>query len=561
MRGSREERGDTADSPASSDRERTEIGAPQQSAACEPITPLLGMFHDGGLDAEQARQVTEHVAGCVVCAVRLSQLAEIDSLVRSTPTPLAPPALRDQLFARIAEARSPASRSQPLATLAALAQRFALGDAALAERPAHPQHFRHHAAATQTSRGLATWVSGIAAVAVVALLAVAFAGQQHARPLAATITRSTSFAPAQGISGCAAKAISANLPQNAMLSDLAMTSADDGWAVGSLRDTATLGTAGSLLLHYHQCHWAPSGASLPNVQLDSIAMASATDGWAVGGSDSGDEKLLLHYTGGHWQRVAVPGLDAQPGVLSQVRMLPTGEGWLIFTHNKNMQGQLTYSLYHYARGGWSAVDAPIASITDIAPVGPDEAWAVGTVTAGGQSYVLAHYQAGQWTTTPVPVGGAYIGELRMLSPRDGWAMGIFPSQSNVLAEATPCLLHYDGTEWRQVQVPVSPRAQQVEMLSDDDGWAFGTSGSTANDTYAFDVTLAEHTEAGRWQTVRWPFTDLGAVGHLTRAATGDYWALGSYMVNVPNANGSGGYGYSKQVLLHFAAGVWSAYGR
>ena len=107
-------------------------------------------------------------------------------------------------------------------------------------------------------------------------------------------------------------------------------------------------------------------------------MDSATDGWAVGGSGDG-KQLALHYTGGTWQRVALPGEDDAQGVYDSVHMRSAGEGWIVFTHNKNSQGIAIDSLLHLANGHWSAVDSPITLVNDVLPVAQNEAWMAGSV--------------------------------------------------------------------------------------------------------------------------------------------------------------------------------------
>ena len=326
-----------------------------------------------------------------------------------------------------------------------------------------------------------------------------------------------------------------------------MVSAKEGWAVGAIHDQEG-NVASSLLLHFSQCHWTPIGATLAGISLNSISMISAEDGWIAGSATSGGRKALLHYLNGRWQDVSQSVQALLPGgVLNIIRMRAGGDGWLIAA--QNAQPGPGYALYQAHNAVWSQVLAPLSWITDIEPVATDEAWAAGQVVNAGPQQVLAHYLHGVWTTVPVPDNGV-ISSLRMLSPTDGFAMGQIPGASGTIADGTALLLHYDGTQWTRMDVGASAAAQQVVMFGDSEGWAFGVRKTgTSSDQSSAVVAFAQYEQAGKWQTVPWPFASFSDI-LLVRVANGEYWGFGYDTTQVA----------SHPVLLYFAEGAWTAYG-
>jgi hypothetical protein len=162
---------------------------------------------------------------------------------------------------------------------------------------------------------------------------------------------------------CAANAITAHLPADVSLHDLAMTSSGDSWAVGGAGGGAPRG----VMFHYQQCHWSALPQTYFGVSLNSVSMVSATDGWAVGGTPSrADQPFALHNSGGRWPQVAIP-LPSGSGTFITVRMLNADEGWILASTSKLLP--FNNVLLHDRNGVWTPVALPFDNITDIAPVG------------------------------------------------------------------------------------------------------------------------------------------------------------------------------------------------
>jgi anti-sigma factor RsiW len=531
---------------------------------CAVVAAQLDAYHDGLLPAEEKRAVASHVAGCSRCAARLEALAATDRLIRSTPAPRVGPELRQILSERIAMARQSQTPSAPIRSIRI--SETTMNDTG-SELP--------RAAATHHSpRRLSIWLSGIAAALIVALLADVFLAQGHG-PTRPGPTRGSGNTPTTTAGACAPSAIQANLPAHASLNDLTMTSATDGWAVGGVRESSSVDApTRTLILHFSACHWTEVGPSVPGTSLTSISMDSPTDGWITGPTYT-TSRVLLHYTGGQWHRVADPIAASAEVTYMQIRMLSPTDGWLVASGSVSANDPGGDWLLHYHNGAWTRVDAPNTQITDIAPVGPDELWVVGHPNGPDQrGGILAHYLAGKWTIPYHAPGYILLSSIRMLSPTDGWATGEAYPVDDATGEANyfegyakPAILRYDGTTWRGIS-PTNPHAQRVSIFGDDEAWAFQVVHRTSDpDPINLTISLAQYEDGGWWRTVKMPANDFSSILALSRVSAGEYWAIGTYQTYqaftpLPGSNGGGGgYAFEYPVLLHFANGIWTQYGR
>lgn len=298
-----------------------------------------------------------------------------------------------------------------------------------------------------------------AAVILVALIAALFIGFGARLRQARTPAVSATATP----SACAPGALRATIPAHGRLSELSMTSPRAGWAAGVIETGSdpTTATYQTLLLGFQNCQWAPVGASIASAELDSVSMASATDGWAVGVTHpfTNDSALLvLHYTGGAWQRVSVQA--APSGVVgAKVRMTTAGDGWMLLDlggrHVTPYQKQYSYVLLHYQGGVWTptplSFDQSGTSILwDIAASGADDCWIVGYDTGNGDSFDVAHYYLGTWTSwsgSQLGVRYAALYAVAPVAPDDVWIAGQYPYHDASGDHTGPLVLHFDGAKW------------------------------------------------------------------------------------------------------------------
>jgi photosystem II stability/assembly factor-like uncharacterized protein len=270
------------------------------------------------------------------------------------------------------------------------------------------------------------------------------------------------------------------------LSDVAMLSASDGWAVG-----------GSTFLHWDGTSWTPESTTPPGF-YNSVSMVSATDGWAVGGEGKvarwngsswqefttlpgepslsgvdavaagdvwmvGDDGLILHWDGGTLSAVASPVDDR----LMQVHMVSADEGYIVGFDFDPIDGVIL----RWDGSAWTEETIPdTGRLFDIAAAAPAEPWAV------GENGRLLHKENGLWDNWTNPLRGKarqnqiiWLMGIDMLAPDSGWMVGGYFDESFIA--------RWDGTAWTAVASPFGTFLQAVDMVSETDGWAVGYEGT------------------------------------------------------------------------------------
>jgi hypothetical protein len=231
--------------------------------------------------------------------------------------------------------------------------------------------------------------------------------------------------------------------QNAVtLEGLAVVSANEAWAVGSLSPIQPSPTpiGGSptppsvssypttpptaLILHYTAGRWEVSNL-LPGAALSSVAATGGNEVWADGSTETftftqgqpgtvdNAYPLLLRYTGGKWAAVSnqVAGQPTQTQFLGSIAMLSPTDGWMVRASEAS-------TLLRYDGSVWNEVSVPSFQdtrayfFTDIALTSPTSGWVVGyrlsdrahgISASSGYGYqptvtpIILRYQLGAWT--------------------------------------------------------------------------------------------------------------------------------------------------------------------
>ena len=189
-------------------------------------------------------------------------------------------------------------------------------------------------------------------------------------------------------------------PTTAILRDVVLDSANDGWAVGE-----------GVILHYDGQHWV---LAQPGPLLLGLSLSAPGEGWAVG-----EIGALYHLSGGQWTAVQSSTTEDLSGVF----MVSATEGWAVGAND---------TLLHYAGGVWSYVQSPVStSWYSVSLSSATEGW------ASGEDGVMMHYQAGQWTSSKRDSATGYdLSSVAMVSADEGWAVG----QKNIVR-------HYLNGAW------------------------------------------------------------------------------------------------------------------
>jgi len=172
------------------------------------------------------------------------------------------------------------------------------------------------------------------------------------------------------------------------LYDIAMPTADEGWAVGGYGSIANYYGINTRLhptiLHYQAGRWTKYALPDLNSYLTSVYLTSAAEGWAVGTYGT-----LLRYEQGSWRQVA----SQTNAHLGSLLLTSAQEGWAVSSGSfASSDGLLHNPLLHYVAGNWQPVEFGVnTNLHALTMLSAREGWAV-----GGFGLIL-HYQGGQWS--------------------------------------------------------------------------------------------------------------------------------------------------------------------
>ncbi|MET9904442.1 hypothetical protein [Streptomyces sp. NPDC006446] len=181
-----------------------------------------------------------------------------------------------------------------------------------------------------------------------------------------------------------------------------------------------------------------------------VAVLADDDIWAVGTANNGQANAhLLHYDGTQWEREPLPealGTSDYPPILHEVG---TESLWL----QPQPQAYEEDGLNSWAQWDgtrWSAVpNPPPGNVGDFEAKGPDDVWALTDERAA------RHWDGTRWTTTRLPYGAS---DLAVVGRDDVWAVGsrsTGPGTELGSGErySQPASMHWDGASWKPVETP------------------------------------------------------------------------------------------------------------
>ena len=210
-----------------------------------------------------------------------------------------------------------------------------------------------------------------------------------------------------------------NPGEYSQLFGVAATSASNIWAVG---DEDISGAISTLILHWNGKTWirvpSPTGKS---AQLNAVTATSAGNALAVGYQNvetvykgvsySTQQTLILHWNGKSWASAASPNPRTSYGLwddeLNGVSATSASNAWAVGTEEipgvSATSGSYTMIL-HWNGKTWARVSSPnpfcatCDSLTGVAASSAKNAWAVGTLNAGGEVVIL-HWNGTRWANS------------------------------------------------------------------------------------------------------------------------------------------------------------------
>jgi hypothetical protein len=384
------------------------------------------------------------------------------------------------------------------------------------------------------------------------------------------------------------------LPSGALIADLTMVSAGEGWAVGSIveldQQKGEYTVERGLILHYQDGRWNVSPDSPTGVQLLHFWTPAPGELWAWGRHPGQPNTIFFRYQDGRWQQAAPPTVlparaDGAHFVMTEISARTPDDVWVVGAFTGSDAGPaVTYvydgsifvrlstgglTLWHYDGSRWSAV-SNLTNVSDVALAGPNEAWVIAQDShLGGikSPVVIAHVRGGSATVAVTPSGGEILSGLVDNSPEDAWATGeALPGRglnTPVNYGGIP-LYHYDGSSWTQVDPHAPADIYRTAVTGHGDVWGFAR-GEWQDPTFGPlpRVTQAFTYEDGRWQQAHWSIEQMRDVSNLTATPAGDVWAIGTYDIVWSRQNADGSVDdrdATGSVLLHYANGAWTQYG-
>ncbi|MDQ3707555.1 MAG: S-layer homology domain-containing protein [Chloroflexota bacterium] len=285
----------------------------------------------------------------------------------------------------------------------------------------------------------------------------------------------------------------------------------DVWAVGR-------STEGSLVMRYHDPCSDATATSTATATATSTATATATA-----------TQCVLTF-----QQVSSPNLSESFSVLADIDALSSDDIWAVGTGPDANGPKLL--IEHWDGTQWSFSGQDLAEgipaeLESVAAVAPDDVWAAGTLYYGSSGSpstrrvaLLLHWDGTEWNTVQVPLPADSVASslthIAASSADNIWAVG--HSYNNGVRAIS---LHWDGTEWTLVPVAGAEGKllKAVSVRAQDDVWAVGN-------TYPDVKAITMHWDGTEWKSV--PVPDVGAEGSLLDGisilSADDAWAVGYY---------------------------------
>lgn len=302
-----------------------------------------------------------------------------------------------------------------------------------------------------------------------------------------------------------------NMKNYADLLTLATPAKQDAWAFGQT------GAGKAVAVHWNGSTWA--GSSIPGAFIRP-AFTSATglgNVW-TGGSQCGGgppspsvtKTYVARYNGSAWTTTTW-----KTSAFCSAALVTTGakNGWLL----GNKQA------LHFHRGRWTKVLLPsLAQTLAATAVSASDIWSVNQVAdplhlSQTKNYFM-HYNGSAWRTVSLPAitlpknGYLYPFDIAAAAANDIWATVTVES-----AAAHSYLLHWNGSKWKAIALPVTPY-QLLKVTPDGNGGAWAIMFRTTDGLSKF-----AHYSNGTW--TYYPIPTQGLPRFTGGSASFDLYAI------------------------------------
>lgn len=271
-------------------------------------------------------------------------------------------------------------------------------------------------------------------------------------------------------------------------------------------------------------------------QVSDVAVLSPTDAWAVGSKrlEAGPTLTWVrHWNGKGWSSFSSPSPDAETNYLVAVDAVASDDVWAVGSAGANRSHAL---VEHWDGVSWSVVETPsagrVTGLSSVSTIVADDIWAVGSRYVDGHNRALIeHWDGNAWDVVHAPKPGEHVflaalSDVTAIAPDDVWAVGVKDYNTGGVDGIQALLEHWNGQRWKVVPgatIPETVRLQAVAGVSADDVWAVGVSqGGGGSDT-----TVFEHWDGSAWSQVAGPSPSRSSIlKDLYASASDDVWAVG-----------------------------------
>ena len=266
----------------------------------------------------------------------------------------------------------------------------------------------------------------------------------------------------------------------------------NAWAVGY---AGAAGNFRTLTEQWDGTKWAlvpsPNPSRLDNV-LAGVDSQSRTSAWAVGydsvkGSAVDYHRALIeHWNGSTWRVVPTPRAGPSDSDLWGVTALSDTNAWAVGNVNTGTFPTFRFRplVEHWNGHAWSLVRVPSpplagvgASLGGVAATSPRNIWAVGNYDTGTRFHrfqpLIEHWDGAHWRVIPAPIpGSAQLSSISLLTPSDGWAVGI----RGTVRHTQALIMHWNGHHWATVRSPAIKGSNLADViaLTPHLAWAVGS---------------------------------------------------------------------------------------
>lgn len=248
--------------------------------------------------------------------------------------------------------------------------------------------------------------------------------------------------------------------------------------------------------------------------VSDFAVVSSTDVWAIGGYCDYHycSGLQARWTGKAWKAITTPNVLFSDGLKTYATDAITAVGGTIWISGANFMAEYSGETDSYAAmilrrdtaGHWTQTVLPRApggadsEATGLYAASPTNIWAAGYYWSGSNveatHQIVWHYDGKAWRVVPVPAPPNTVGvtSMRGSGPGDIWLTLCASAHYGYCDSPSNTLLHYSSGTWTTVTAPSGWRISAVRSAGAKDLWAVGTLNNSA---------LAAHWQGQTWQRI------------------------------------------------------------